>query len=88
MAAPPETPGLTDTDILIDATRGVPGAIAFLESLRRADGINISVVSAMEMVVGCGNGLELAELNRFLQHVAILPMTPASSQLAHQWMTA
>jgi hypothetical protein len=33
MASPP-SPGLTDTDILIDASRGMAEAAAFLASLR------------------------------------------------------
>ncbi len=45
------TNGVIDTDILIDATKGRKDAIAFLIE-QRAVGIQISIISAMELVVG------------------------------------
>ena len=52
-ASPP--PGLIDSDILVDALRGIPAAIAFLADQRAAGGIPISAISAMELVGGCRN---------------------------------
>ena len=43
--------GLIDTDILIDAMRGLPDAVAFVSALQTAGGVQISVVSAMELTV-------------------------------------
>jgi hypothetical protein len=64
---------LIDTDILIDALRGVADASAFLTAQRAAFGVQISIISAMELVVGCRNAAELARVRRFLRQVAVLP---------------
>lgn len=77
--------GLTDTDILIDATRGLPSASAFLAQ-QHAVGVRISIISAMELVRGCRNASELSQIQRFLQVVVILPITATSSQIAHRLM--
>lgn len=46
------TTGVIDTDILIDAMHGIVHAIAFLTETE-PEKIEISIVSAMELVVGC-----------------------------------
>jgi predicted nucleic acid-binding protein len=79
--------GLTDTDILIDAARGLNAARTFLARQQTA-GIRISVVSAMELVRGCRNAAELAQLQQFLQGTNILPVTSAISQTAYKLMTS
>jgi predicted nucleic acid-binding protein len=75
--------GLIDTDILIDAARGRADAAAFLTTQRSAGGLPISIISAMELVVGCRNAAELGQLQQFLQQVAIIPISPAISQAAY-----
>ena len=77
--------GLTDSDILIDASRGLGEAIEFLTSQRSA-GSRISIVSAMELVAGCRNAKELSQVQQFLQRVAILPVSANISQSAYQLM--
>ena len=86
MAATTEATGLTDTDILIDAARGVAEAIAFLAAQRAAAGINVSIVSAMELVAGCRNKIELTQTQQFLQPVHVLPIGANTSQTAYQLM--
>ncbi len=86
MAPAPHPSGLTDTDILIDAMRGISDAVQFLADQRTAGGIQLSIVAAMELVVGCRNNLELTQLQQFLALLAIHPITPTSSQQAFQWM--
>jgi predicted nucleic acid-binding protein len=86
VAATTETPGLTDTDILIDAARGLADAGEFLTAQRVVKGIHISIISAMELVAGCRNAVELAQLQQFLQRVIILPISAAVSQRAYQLM--
>ena len=86
MAATTEATGLTDTDILIDAARGVAEAIAFLAAQRAAAGINVSIVSAMELVAGCRNKIELTQTQQFLQPVRVLPIVANTSQTAYQLM--
>ena len=60
-------PVLIDTDILVDAGRGVPKAVACLERLEQEAVLAISVVSQMELVVGCRNKQELSDLGGFLK---------------------
>lgn len=75
--------GLTDTDILIDAARGVANAISFLNAQRAASGPYVSIISTMELVAGCGNKMELARLQQFLQRVTVVPISTAASQIAY-----
>jgi predicted nucleic acid-binding protein len=86
VATASSTAGLTDTDILIDATRRLADAVAFLAAQRAAAGIHISIVSAMELVAGCRNKAELITLRQFLQQVTIFPVSVAVSQAAYQLM--
>lgn len=70
---------LIDTDILIDAARGSTDAIALLEHLEESAIVRISVVSAMEMVVGCRNANELVQVQTFFERVTIVPLTATVS---------
>lgn len=77
--------GLTDTDILIDAARGVVDAIAFLTA-QQATGVHVSMISAMELVAGCRNKGELTKVQQFLQRAIVLPVSVTASQTAYQLM--
>ena len=52
--------------ILIDAMHGIPNAIMFLDE-QRASGIQISVISAMELVAGCRDKSEFPPTDLILQ---------------------
>lgn len=86
VAAASGAAGLTDTDILIDAARGVAAAISFLNAQRTASGLYVSIISPMELVAGCSNKTELAQVQQFLQRVTIVPISAAASQVAYQLM--
>jgi predicted nucleic acid-binding protein len=88
VAAASGAPGLTDTDILIDAARRLPAAIAFLSAQRLGAGISISIISSMELVAGCRDAAELREIQRFLRQVTSLPVSASISQSAYQLMEA
>ena len=77
------TNGVIDTDILIDATKGREDAIAFLIEQRTA-GIQISIISAMELVVGSRDKTELTRIQKFLQGCTVLPVTVNASRVAYQ----
>jgi predicted nucleic acid-binding protein len=70
---------IIDTDILIDAARGLSHAIEFLESLESRA---ISVVTQMELIVGCRNKAELQNLNLFLNRFDLLKITSAVSDIS------
>ena len=79
------TNGIIDTDILIDATNGIADAVAFLVE-QQATEMQISIVSAMELIAGCRNKTEMTELQRFFQRCTFLPVTATVSQVAFQLM--
>jgi predicted nucleic acid-binding protein len=58
---------LVDTDVLIDASRGVDKAIDFLKEHESLGDVGISVITQMELVVGCRDKSDLRQVNRFLQ---------------------
>ena len=83
MATTPSTRTLIDTDVLIDYTRGVADAAAFLSARRMAGELRTSIVSAMELVRGCLNGVELRMVQRLLAAMVIVPINEAVSQRAY-----
>lgn len=75
-------PLLVDTDILIDAARADDKAIAFLGKKERDHELSISTVTQMELIVGCRNKRELAELGKSLKRFVIIPLSDVSSARA------
>lgn len=65
---------VVDTDILIDVGRGVEKAVEYLQDLEDRGRLAISVVTEMELIVGCRDKSELQELERFLRRFRILPV--------------
>ncbi len=78
--------GLIDTDILIDAARGLSDAVTFLASQQSGSGAQTSITSAMELVAGCRNAAELANLQQFLRLLSVIPITTTISQSAYRLM--
>ncbi len=54
---------LVDTDVLIDAGRGVEVAVAQLETAATNSTLAVSLITQMELIVGCRNRAELPELS-------------------------
>ena len=77
------TNGVIDTDILIDATKRREDATIFLVK-QQVVGIQISIISAIELLVGCRDKVELTQTQKFLQDCTVLPVTATSSQIAYQ----
>ncbi len=61
---------VVDTDILIDAGRRVEQATDYLQQMELE--FAISVVTKMELVVGCRNKTELHHTDKFLHHFQLL----------------
>jgi predicted nucleic acid-binding protein len=57
---------IVDTDILIDLSRGVQEAVNCLQNLNASSSLAISIVTQMELMVGCANKAELHILENFL----------------------
>jgi len=75
-------PTVVDTDILIDAARGIDEAIGYLRDLEHRAPLAVSVVTQMELVVGCRNKAELHDVEQFLRHFQILRIDEAISDKA------
>ncbi|RME82060.1 MAG: type II toxin-antitoxin system VapC family toxin [Caldilineae bacterium] len=73
---------LVDTDILIDAGRGINEAIDYLQELERSTRLAVSVVTQMELIVGCRNKAELTALEQFLRRFRILQINETISSQA------
>jgi len=86
MAGTINTPGLIDTDILIDATHKLPAAVAELAEQLAVGGIKISIVSAMELIQGSRNSSELSQIQQFLRQVSVIPINAPTSQTARDLM--
>lgn len=86
MARASDAPGLIDTDIIIDAQRGMPSAVAFLTAQRTASGVHISIISAMELVIGCRNADELAQVQEFIRYVKVEATSMEASRTAYHLM--
>jgi hypothetical protein len=70
---------ILDTDILIDVGRNVIPALAYLEQLENDNALALSVITQMELIVGCRNKTELQDLEKFTQRYRILPVDEAIS---------
>jgi predicted nucleic acid-binding protein len=73
---------LIDTDILIDVSRNISGAINRLKIEEEKVKLCISVVTNMELVVGCRNKIELQNLNKFLSRFSVLDVNELMSRKA------
>ena len=73
---------LVDTDILIDVARGNDFALQFMNRAAQQGALAISIVTEMELIVGCRNRRELKSMNTFLKRFSVIPLTPEISTLA------
>ena len=73
---------IIDTDILIDASRNVSDAIDCLDRLEKGSKLAISVVTQMELIVGCRNKVELQRLKQFFNRFRIYKITEEISDQA------
>lgn len=63
---------IVDTDIIIDVGRGISEAANCLQKLKSSSRLAISVVTQMELIVGCTNKSELRTLEKFLQQFDVI----------------
>jgi hypothetical protein len=73
---------LVDTDVLIDAGRAVEVAIVQLETAAQKSNLAVSIITQMELVVGCRNRTELQIMERFLERFEIIKLSEAISDRA------
>jgi len=65
---------LVDTDILIDAAKEQKDAVSFPQGEESHRILAVSVVTEMELVVGCRDRRELKNLEMFLKRFRVIPV--------------
>lgn len=73
---------LIDTDILIDAARQINEAVDFLTKVERQFVLTISVITHMELLIGCRNKTELRNTDRFLQRFQVIGLNEMICDIA------
>ena len=73
---------IVDTDILIDAARQASTAVHCLDEIEQGSALAVSVVTQMELFVGCRNQAELRYTERFLQRFHVLKLNEPISDVA------
>ena len=77
-----------DTDKLIDASLGVFDALSCLEYHENRSRLAVSIITKMELIVGCRNKKELHDTQKFLQQFEIININEAISRKADDLLTA
>lgn len=73
---------LVDTDILIDVSRQVAEAMACVEWMETHLAMAISVITQMELLVGCRNKTKLRKTESFLKRFDIVKLNEQISDTA------
>jgi predicted nucleic acid-binding protein len=73
---------LVDTDILIEAGRGTAEALDCLQEHEEKATLTISVITQMELLVGCRDKRELEKLTKFLKRFQVLHLDEVASRFA------
>ncbi len=80
---------LVDTDILIDVGRKAKEAVDRIDKEEQVSVVGTSVVTQLELIVGCQNKKELNTLKRFLRRFEIISLnkniTNKSVELLYQY---
>jgi predicted nucleic acid-binding protein len=73
---------IVDTDVLIDASRGVSEATACLQQIEQQSSLAISVITQMELFIGCRDKAELRTVENFLSRFQIIRLNEQISDIA------
>ena len=73
---------LVDTDILIDAGHNVEQALTCLKQYEHQATLTISIITKMELVVGCRDKRELRDTEKFLCRFRLLNLNENISEKA------
>ena len=70
---------IIDTDILIDAGRSIQEAIDCIKVIEANSTPAVSVVTQMELTIGCRNKSELQKLDKFLKRFHVIKLSGDAS---------
>ncbi len=78
---------LLDTTLLIDLSRGSSAAADFVDKERGlGTGLFISVISAMELIVGCRDKAEVTKTKKLIADFLLVQLNPVISQKAYEFV--
>jgi len=78
---------LLDTTVLIDLSRGLERAALWIDECRAAEaGLAISIISAMELIVGCRNQQEVLQAKSLIEGFLVLQLSPEISNHSYDWL--
>src|ERR1700686_3665129 len=66
-------PYLVDTDVLIDVSRNNAAAIDFVDQV--GDSWSISIITALELIVGARNKKEVTQIDQLVAVYSAIPLT-------------
>jgi len=75
-------PFLVDSNVLIDVSRGIAGAIKYVDGL--PESWALSQVTAMELIVGARDKRDLATIDGFLLRYPVVPLSESIGTKAYQ----
>jgi predicted nucleic acid-binding protein len=73
---------IVDTDVLIDAGRGINEAVTCLEQIQQQSSLAISVITQLELFIGCRDKAELRTVAGFLSRFQIIRLNEPMSDIA------
>lgn len=73
---------IVDSDILIDAAQKIEAAIDCLARIENQSVLAVSVITQMELIVGCRNKAELRHTEHFLQRFRVIKLSETTCDTA------
>ena len=73
---------MIDTDVLIDVGRGVADATECLEQHELRSVLAISVITQLELLVGCQDKREFKNVDKFLKRFEVVKLDARASDIA------
>ncbi len=70
------------TDILIDVGRGIQEAVDLLKKIQSKNALAISIITQLELMIGCRNKSEIRKLDKFIKQFQIIKLNETISEKA------
>jgi len=75
---------ILDSTVLVDLSRQDKLARAYVDAERKAGVVKVSIVSNMELIIGCRNKAEVQKTEKFLADYDVLDITPLIGRKAYE----
>jgi len=75
---------ILESTVLVDLSRQDETARAYVDVERKAGVVKVSIVSNMELIIGCRNKAEVQKTEKFLADYDVLDITPLIGRKAYE----